>query len=63
MVAVDAKTGTINSDPYLALHKSRKIDGKLLFGQHMSLDNDNIQDNKNNDSPVTIQIGDSIVGT
>jgi hypothetical protein len=55
MVGIDAKTGTVNSAPYLALHKSRKIDGKLLFGQHMSLD-DAAQ------GPVFIQVGDTFVG-
>lgn len=55
MVGIDAKTGTVNSAPYLALHKSRKIDGKLLFGQHMSLDGA-VQ------GPFAIQVGDTLTG-
>ncbi|CAN6611434.1 hypothetical protein TRVA0_004S04104 [Trichomonascus vanleenenianus] len=38
MVGVNAQTAKYDNKPYLALHKTRKVEGKLLFGMHMTVD-------------------------
>jgi hypothetical protein len=50
MVSVD-RAGNINPKPYLALHQWRKVDGKLLFGQHMRLCSG---------EPAVISVGDIV---
>lgn len=34
MVCVDQETAEKNEEPYVTLSKSRRIGGKVLFGQH-----------------------------
>lgn len=38
MVTVNSTDGSIDKTPYLALQNSRRIAKKLLFGQHLTLD-------------------------
>lgn len=34
MVCIDQQTAVRNEEPYLTLSKTRRIDGRILFGQH-----------------------------
>uniref|UniRef100_A0A060T793 Molybdenum cofactor sulfurase n=1 Tax=Blastobotrys adeninivorans TaxID=409370 RepID=A0A060T793_BLAAD len=56
MVCVNGQ-GEINSEPYFALHRTRKTQGKLLFGQHMTLDQPT---DSLNPAEATIKVGQSL---
>jgi molybdenum cofactor sulfurtransferase len=49
MVCVDQRTGTRSEEPFSTLSKTRKKDGKVLFGQHVTLTSP-VEDEQNSGS-------------
>ncbi|KAL1998622.1 hypothetical protein VTN02DRAFT_5875 [Thermoascus thermophilus] len=68
MVCVDQFTGTRNEEPFTTLAKTRKIDGKVLFGRHICLSSSSssemmgtAEDGEDGGQRRTVMVGDAVV--
>jgi molybdenum cofactor sulfurtransferase len=52
MVCIDPETATKRPEPYVTLSKTRRFEGKVLFGCHLAL--------TNSAGSATLKIGDSV---
>ena len=60
MVCIDQYTGVRRDEPLSTLAKIRKVDGKVLFGRHISLSAPSERDSYDSDSLGTLMVGDLI---
>ncbi|EEP77662.1 hypothetical protein UREG_02511 [Uncinocarpus reesii 1704] len=58
MVCIDQDTGVRNEEPYSTLAKTRKFNGKVYFGRHVSLASDSM---RGGGSFPTVKVGDAVL--
>lgn len=67
MVCVDQFTGTRNEEPFATLAKTRKVDGKVLFGRHVCLSSSSssemmgMEEDGEEEGKKTVMVGDAVV--
>ncbi|KAL1861144.1 hypothetical protein Plec18170_001659 [Paecilomyces lecythidis] len=61
MVCIDQLTATRSEEPFSTLAKTRKVDGKVVFGRHMCLSADNEEPEHGLSRTKTIMVGDTVI--
>lgn len=67
MVCVDPFTGVRGEEPYATLAKTRKVDGKVLFGRHVCLSSSSssemmgMEEDGEEEGKKTVMVGDAVV--
>lgn len=61
MVCIDQLTATRSDEPFSTLAKTRRIDGKVVFGRHMCLSAENARLEEDFSEKKTITVGDVVI--